>query len=99
MHPTTTTAICLLHPHATHVLNNVYGLPLAGNAATRAGRTAKRLEQTGIVTTTELGEQEALAAEESLPIVGAGAALPAGAPAWAVAMNANMNNQFANVNN
>ena len=33
------------------------------------------LEQTGIVTTTELGEQEAFAVEESLAI-GAGAALP-----------------------
>ena len=39
----------------------------------------------------ELGEQEAFVIEEAslaTGAVGAGAALPAGAPAWAIAMNA-----------
>eukprot|EP00339_Tiarina_fusa_P019879 CAMPEP_0117020952 /NCGR_PEP_ID=MMETSP0472-20121206/15864_1 /TAXON_ID=693140 ORGANISM="Tiarina fusus, Strain LIS" /NCGR_SAMPLE_ID=MMETSP0472 /ASSEMBLY_ACC=CAM_ASM_000603 /LENGTH=179 /DNA_ID=CAMNT_0004726299 /DNA_START=192 /DNA_END=731 /DNA_ORIENTATION=+ len=92
--------------HATHVLDGAYGPPHpAGNAGARAGRSAKRahaalmLEQTGQITTSELGEQEAFAVEESLAVVGAGAALPVGAPAWAVAMNDNINNQFANVHN
>jgi hypothetical protein len=94
-------------PHATNILDNAYGAPPLGNAAARIGHAAKRataareLEQTGNITEAELGEQEAFVIEESLAtgIVGAGAAFPAGAPAWAVAMFAIVTNQFANVNN
>ena len=91
--------------HATNVLDNAYGAPPHGNSAGRAGCAAKRahaalvLEQVGIVTTSELGEQESFAVGESLAIGGAGAALPAGAPAWAVQMNLNINNNLANMNN
>mmetsp|Transcript_20629 Transcript_20629/g.43208 ORF Transcript_20629/g.43208 Transcript_20629/m.43208 type:complete len:166 (-) Transcript_20629:2409-2906(-) len=49
-------------------------------------------------TTAELGEPEAFAEGESLAIGGAGTALPAGAPAWAVQMNLNLNKRLDKLN-
>ena len=57
----------------------------------------------GRITLQEMGEQAAFATQESLAAIPGGAALPAGAPAWAIAMNTNVNNRFnqmnTNVNN
>jgi hypothetical protein len=50
-----------------------------------------------LVTIQEVGAQTIFATEAALAGVG-GAALPAGAPGWAVAMNANMTAGFAAVN-
>jgi hypothetical protein len=75
------------------------------DAATYAGRAAKRAKTSmelhqcdgNLVTIQEVGAQTIFATEAALAGVG-GAALPAGAPAWAVAMNANMTAGFAAVN-
>ena len=48
----------------------------------------------GRITLQEMGEQAAFATQESLAAIPGGAALPAGAPAWAIAMNTNVNNRF-----
>lgn len=85
-------------------LDAAYGGPLpdastrAGRAATRARLAALMHENSGPVTAAELGKQTCFALEETLGAIPR-AALPVGAPAWATAMNANINNQFANVNN
>lgn len=77
---------------------------LAPDAPTRAGKAAKRFKASselhahGLVTTPEHGSQKIYATECAIAGIGGGAALPPGAPAWAVAMLANINARFDNVN-
>lgn len=88
---------------ANAALDTAYGGPNP-NGATYAGRAAKRAKTSmelhqcdgNLVTIQEVGAQTIFATEAALAGVG-GAALPPGAPAWAVAMNANMIAMNANM--
>ena len=94
----------VVNPSANAVLDAAY-VGHNPNAATRAGRAAKRAKTSldlhtsgGLVTIEEVGSQSIFATEAALAGVGgAAAALPAGAPAWAVAMNANLTAMNANM--
>lgn len=93
----------VVNPSANAVLDAAYE-GHNPNAATRAGRAAKRAKTSldlhtsgGPVTIEEVGAQSIFATEAALAGVGGAAALPAGAPAWAVAMNANMTAMNANM--
>jgi hypothetical protein len=87
---------------ANAVLATAFGGPNP-NVATYAGRAAKRAKTSleihqcdgNLVTIQEVGDQTIFATEAALAGFGGGAALPAGVPAWAVAMNANL---IANMN-
>jgi hypothetical protein len=88
---------------ANAALDTAYGGPNP-NGAIYAGRATKRAKLSmelpqgdgNLVTIQEVGDQTIFATEAARAGVG-GAALPAGAPGWAVAMNANMMAMNANM--
>ena len=81
------------NPSANNRLNNVTNGP-APDAVTRAGKAAKRLKASdemygnGLLTTPEFGAQMIFVTSRAIEGMAGNGALPPGAPAWAVAMNA-----------